>query len=155
MGYQSELVGTLPDLEAELRSVEEQVAELEARAQSLRQIVEGIKGLRGPAPASDPQLPGVVPDEGRNEPFYGTPAIRRILEAQPDRTWRVRDVYAALEERGWISPHAQHPKRGLEAAINRMYRTGEIHRVSPGRYRYVGKRPPTSGPAASNGHGEV
>ena len=66
----------------------------------------------------------------------GTPAIRRLLrESAGTRIWTARTLYQELEKRGWLSAEAQHPLRGVEAAINRMWKREEIERVGPGRYR--------------------
>jgi len=128
----------LKDLRADLRTELERKARTDARVAYLQQTIEGIEGLIGPEPERGPSLPGLAEEEPattNGQPPYGTQAIRMVLGESPGRTWKAKEIYGILEQRGWLSPSAQHPLRGVEAAINRMWRTKELARVSPGQYR--------------------
>jgi hypothetical protein len=68
----------------------------------------------------------------------GIAAVRAVLQEEPQREWRPRDVHGILRERGWVSG----AKSGValtESALNRLWRqTGEVERPQPGRYRWKG-----------------
>jgi hypothetical protein len=136
MNY-SDLRPHLKDLKADLRDELERKAKTDARVAFLQQTIDGIEGLIGPEPDRGPSLPGLAEEEpaSTNGQPYGTRAIRMVLAERPDRTWKAKDIHGVLEQRGWLSPNAQHTLRGVEAAINRMWRTDELERVGPGRYR--------------------
>jgi hypothetical protein len=80
----------------------------------------------------------------------GMEAVRRVMR-EVGGDLNAREVHAHLENRGWVSPEAKFPLRGTEAAINRLYRMGELERVSRGRYRY--KWPASQQLAVDNGSG--
>lgn len=74
-------------------------------------------------------------DAGSEAGPRGTEAVRRIMADGSVRG--IREIYAALKERGWINPDALHPVKATETAINRLYKAGELERVSRGKYRYA------------------
>ena len=80
-----------------------------------------------------PEPARVGSDNG--EMLRGIAAVRTVMQENPERVWKAREVHDVLEQRGWISPGAQHPMRGTEAAINRLIKRGELDRIRPGRYR--------------------
>ena len=88
---------------------------------------------RGPAPRAD--------DDGEGPPT-GTRAVRRVLAEHPERQWSAKAIFEILEERGWLSPSARRPRRGVEAVLLRLYETGEVERVRPGRYVWQGEVEP-------------
>jgi len=64
----------------------------------------------------------------------GVGAIRALVSEEPTRVWNARDIQTCLEQRGWVSSGAQHRRQGIEAAISRLVRGGELQRVARGRY---------------------
>ena len=64
----------------------------------------------------------------------GVAAIRALVLVEPERVWSAGDIQACLEERGWVSDGAKHRRQGIEAAISRLVRAGELQRVARGRY---------------------
>ncbi|MFN8224593.1 MAG: hypothetical protein U0R50_15245 [Gaiellales bacterium] len=66
---------------------------------------------------------------------HGISAIREVIAEEPERVWTAADVHARLQERGWISPTARYTRQGIEAAISRLVRAGELDRIARGRYR--------------------
>lgn len=123
------LTTQLPALEAELVEWRRREQEAGSRADNLERIIEGIKGL---APEAVIETP---PASENGTSLRGIAAIRAVVSEHPERIWTARDVHNVLEQREWLSPHAQHPLRGTEAAINRLITRGELERLRPGRYK--------------------
>jgi hypothetical protein len=66
----------------------------------------------------------------------GIDAVRALLQEEPDREWRPREVHQILRDRGWISG-AKSGAAITESALNRLWRrTDEVERTRPGRYRW-------------------
>lgn len=108
--------------EAEARSEAEKLeAKLQRRAARL--------GVDLPAAATAPRV------SPASAPPSGIAAIRLVIADEPSRVWSAADIQACLEARGWISTTAVHRRQGIEAAISRLVRGGELHRVARGRYR--------------------
>jgi hypothetical protein len=140
-----DLARELPALREEAKKWHKTADEARARAQGLDQIIRGIERATGLSAAS-PQRQQEAERESPPEPqdgaqpssdgaLVGIAAVRRVMMEQPDKIWRARDVHEELERRGWVSDRASHPLRGTEAAINRLWRRGQIERVRTGRYR--------------------
>ncbi len=128
----------LHELKLDLRAELARKAEIDTRVASLQSAIDGIEGLIGPQPDQGPQIPGMESRAKTNGKLVGTPAIRELMRESPaTEVWSPRALYKSLAQRSWLSEESQHPLRGVEAAINRMWKRGEIERVSPGRYRRV------------------
>jgi hypothetical protein len=125
----------LPDLKKDAAEWRRKEAEAGARAASIERIAEGIEALLGPLPSPGPRLPGLG-DPPENEKLVGVAAVRAVMGERPERIWRAAEIHKQLEARGWLTGDAKFPLRGTEAAINRLWRGGEIERVDKGRYRY-------------------
>jgi hypothetical protein len=134
-----ELAPHLDQLRADLRRELLRQEEVDARVAYLTKVIEGIEGLLGPEAPPGPELPGLTgePTQKNGAPptLVGTKAIRAIMKENP-HPWRPKEIYKLLARRGWLSPNARDPRRGVEAALNRMWRSGEIERLGPGRYQY-------------------
>lgn len=130
------LVEQLPTLRAEANRWREQEAESRRKAEGYEEIVRGVENLVGaPGAASTASSPKPeVVNNSEGSPT-GIAAVRRVILEQPERIWRARDLHSVLEQRQWISPGAQVPLRGTEAAINRLMHAGELERTQPGYYR--------------------
>jgi hypothetical protein len=78
-----------------------------------------------PAAESDRPAIGVV-----NPPMRGREAIRQIIKLSSNRVeWTIPDMLAALHQRNW--PANTH---SVQVALSRMFKDGELGRVSPGVY---------------------
>lgn len=132
------LTQQLPALRAESKRWREQEAEAARKAEGFEAIIRGVENVIG-APAAEAvasaSSPAEVVADSKGDGPRGIAAVRLIMLQHPDRIWKARDIHAQLEQRGWISPAAQHPQRGTEAAINRLWKRGEVDRVGAGRYR--------------------
>jgi hypothetical protein len=131
------LISQLPALEAEAAECRRQEQEAAARAEHLERIIEGIRGLTSTRADQRFSLFEAEAPMAENDgaSLRGIAAVRRVMLEHPDRVWKARDVHTQLEQRGWVSPDAQHPLRGTEAAINRLWKRGELDKVRTGRYR--------------------
>jgi hypothetical protein len=120
----------------ELRAIE---AEAVRWARVYEQAVASIEEIFGFSPdvgGARPDLdPGTVDGRSRR----GSAAVLAVM-TEYDQIWTAREVYEELDRRGWISPNVQHPLRGVEAAINRLWRAGKIERLGRGRYRALSPR---------------
>lgn len=131
------LVEQLPTIRAEAKRWREQEAEARRKAEGYEEIIRGLENVIGAPPvveASAPE-PEVVKDTNGTGSLRGIGAVRKVMLEHPERAWAARDIHTVMESRQWISPKAQHPLRGTEAAINRLMHRGEIEKVRPGRYR--------------------
>jgi hypothetical protein len=136
-----------PDLTSQLPEFERALAEHEARAQALRQIIDGIKALNGHAAGiTQPRFlkqNGTVfiaqapdPDGPR-----GREAVLRVMRERPDHLWKVIELKREILRRGW----APTPK-AVEANLKRMRQAGEL--ICP-RYGYYQLAPATPGHQAA------
>jgi hypothetical protein len=83
------------------------------------------------------QLDDATPDEARGdqETPTGMRAVRIVMAEDPERAWSPGSIFAVLGDRGWLSPNAREPRRGVESCLSRLFARGEIERLGPGRYR--------------------
>ena len=130
------LTQQLPHLRAEAKRLREEEAEAARKAEGYEAIIRGVESVIG-APAAEARTTAPASEAviANGEGPRGIAAVRLVMLEHPDRIWKARDIHAQLEQRGWISPGAQHPLRGTEAAVNRLWKRGEIDRVDAGRYR--------------------
>lgn len=63
-----------------------------------------------------------------------TAAILRIMGKEPMRVWAVRELYNALEDRGWL-PKAADPRKSLGATLSSMTSRGILDRIGRATYR--------------------
>jgi hypothetical protein len=115
----------LPWLRQQARASRAREAHEASRAQAFERLVETIELILG----IDSE-----PIEPTEKQLRGGEAALTVMREQ-DRQWTARQVHEELERRGWVSPDARHPLRGTEAAINRLWRAGEIEKLGRGRYR--------------------
>lgn len=110
-----------------------------ARAQSWEKSIRGVEELmrmHGLQVASDA---GEMSQEQALREMLNGPrpsigeAVLAVMRTQ-NQGWNARQVFVALERRGW-SPPVQHPLRGVEAAMNRLNRAGKVEKLGRGRYR--------------------
>lgn len=112
-------------------------AELTREADSLDKVIEGVRALGWDG--DDPEAKAAetaTSQDGNADPGAprGMEAVRRIM--REGGVWGGRDILDELVRRGWASPNAKFPIRATEAAINRLWKLGELEKVSRGRYRY-------------------
>lgn len=130
------LAQQLPHLRAEAKRWREQEVEAARKAEGYEAIIHGVENVIGAPPAvAGASAPEVVTELSGTPGHRGIGAVRRVMLEHPTRTWKAKEIHAELERRGWISPGAGHPLRGTEAAINRLWKRGELDRVDAGRYR--------------------
>jgi len=123
---------------AAIADFEAKAERLQAEANALRQIANGMRGLLGEPPAevssAGAQASGPPVDRTRPE---GMEAIRRIMK--DGGVWTSRQLLDEMKKRGWESKGSPNPIRPTEAAINRLWKVKrEIERVGRGEYRYIG-----------------
>jgi len=131
------LVQQLPNLRAEAKRWREQETEAARKAEGYEEIIRGVENVIGTPAAvavANAPVPEVAIEDGAPS-LRGIGAVRRAVLEHPGRIWKAKEIHAELERRGWISPGAGHPLRGTEAAINRLWKRGELDRVDAGRYR--------------------
>ncbi|MFY9489127.1 MAG: hypothetical protein WAP35_10610 [Solirubrobacterales bacterium] len=138
MEYQS-LRPHLHKLEADLVDALREKADVDARVENLQAAIHGIKGLLGeahnmPFPGQTVLDASPVPN---GIPRGRTDRVRAVIaESGEDRTWKARQVYDALVARGWEDHEGTDALRSVEAVVNRLWKRGELRRVSSGTYRY-------------------
>jgi chromosome segregation ATPase len=118
----------------ETNAVLEEIKKAQEEAEAQRDWLENIRDT-----ADDVLNPQAGTEGGRRSGrLRGIEAVRAVLEEEPDRVWRPKDVHAVLQDRGWLSG----AKSGIaltEGAINRLWKkTEEVERVAKGRYRWKG-----------------
>jgi succinoglycan biosynthesis transport protein ExoP len=115
------------------------------RPRYFERIFDGLERRREEAATvlapSAPAAANGSPPTASTGRLVGIAAVRAVMREQPDRAWNARDVHSVLEERRWLSPTAQRPLRGTEAAINRLMKRGELIKISPGRYKLADQAP--------------
>jgi hypothetical protein len=101
----------------------------------LREILGENDATLGQMPLSnpDPQPVSVNGDSPRGER-----AVLLVMSERRDGFWSPSEIHAELEDRGWISPEARHPKAGTEAALSRLVKKGTVSR-NAGVYQYLGE----------------
>ena len=132
------LAQQLPHLRAEATRWREQEAEAARKAEGYEAIIRGVESVIDAPPAVATAIapaPEIVAESNGTPGPRGIAAVRRVMLEHPARIWRAKEIHAELERNGWISAVAQHPLRGTEAAINRLWKRGEVDRVGAGRYR--------------------
>jgi hypothetical protein len=133
MDFQA-LTEQLPSLRAEAQRWRQEAAEATAKAENIEHIIRGIEGLTGELQPSGLTREAAQNGSARSDTggLRGIAAVRSVMRSDPSRVWRARDVHEIME----ISPGAQHPLRGTEAAINRLMHRGELVKLDAGRYRW-------------------
>ncbi len=129
------LISQLPSLRGEAARLREEEALARRRAENLERIIEGVEGLMDRTTVSAGSEVAPTETHTPGDGPRGIAAVRRVMLEHPARIWKAKEIHAELERQGWISPAAQHPLRGTEAAINRLWKRGEVDRVDAGRYR--------------------
>lgn len=62
-------------------------------------------------------------------------AVLQVLASDPMRAWGAKEIFEALQTRGWL-PDSQEPRKALGATLSRLTeRTKQIDRVGRGLYR--------------------
>ena len=113
-------------------------AEAAARAQMWADAIHGAEqllrmhGIQVAADAGEITQEQALRQMLQKQPSIGE-AVLGVMRTQ-NQGWTAREVFTALERRGWTPPVA-HPLRGVEAAINRLYRSGKVEKLGRGRYR--------------------
>lgn len=117
------------DIEAEIQSVEAQIAKLQKRRKGLDKMLEGrliLDELNEPVVAPDPNGGQLVQFQSRP---VGTPdAILRVMRTKPDYGWTLGDVYDELVVRNWHPVSAGDPRRTVGATMSRMAGRGQLLR---------------------------
>ncbi len=128
--------------EAELRDAQAELLTVRRRVDGLEMIVTGLRHLANleavaPDDGASTDLPSEIESDGPEAPRpKGSDAIRQLLAEQPEREWKIADVIAELERRGWMSTEAQHPQAATRAAMQRLVnRFYEVERTAHGTYR--------------------
>jgi len=134
---QIDLVSLIPEWLREAESFEAQSQVLEGKARALRQMVESVQVLNGDAGRlltfARPDQPIVVKRTNRFDPEdgpRGRDAVRLIVAERPG-LWKLRDIGAESERRGWPSS-----RQALSTAVQRLEQDGEAERISKGVYRF-------------------
>jgi hypothetical protein len=83
----------------------------------------------------------------RGDALRGQSAVAQVIASKPGHIWRPVEVHNELEERGWVSPKARHPRAATEAAIGRLVRNGTVEKITTGRYRWAGQQSKNGGDA--------
>jgi hypothetical protein len=81
----------------------------------------------------------------RGDALRGQSAVAQVIASKPGHIWRPVEVHNELEERGWVSPKARHPRAATEAAIGRLVRNGTVEKITTGRYRWAGQQSANGG----------
>lgn len=119
------------DIEAELQSVDAQLARLKKRRDGLDLMLKGRLLLDEAAElpvAPEPRTGGEVVQLVSPRPT-GTPdAILRVMRTKPDQGWTLGDVYDELVLRNWHPVSAGDPRRTVGATLSRMARTDKLLR---------------------------
>jgi hypothetical protein len=131
--YES-LRALLPSLKRDAAEWRQKQAEAGSRAMSLERAAKSIQELLGPDESPGTPFPDLEPQR-QNGRLLGVAAVRALLREDPDRVWGASEIHKQLEARGWLNEEAKHPQKGTEAAVNRLWRGGEVQRVDRGRYR--------------------
>lgn len=138
------------ELAAEVKSAERFLQTAETYLAWVRlsqQLVEQLQELDSDVVAETPKpggvtTGGIAPTEvvgtARNLGVHdGRPSLRRavlmVMQTDPDKVWRKREIYAALKERGWLG-RGQKPSAQLATRLSEMNERGEIVRVEYGYY---------------------
>jgi hypothetical protein len=111
---------------------EERAKEAAAAAKALQwersaQAAEDFLRMVG---ASVPESREAVSDEPVRR---GSDGVLTVMQ-ENERIWTAREVHEELKRRGWVNLDVQHPERGTEAAINRLWKAGKLAKISRGRY---------------------
>jgi hypothetical protein len=145
-----------------------------AWARMSEQLAEQLAALESGGVVSEPVTPGggraggIAPTEviGPTHDIgvrNGRPSLRRailmVMQTEPQRVWRKREIFAGLTERGWESK-GQKPTAQLATRLWEMVERGEVERVEYGLYALPGvvaKSAPVTGDesaTAQEGAGE-
>lgn len=129
-------------LPRKLEKLRQKAAEARDREAAARAEAEELeRRLHKRAAKAGIELGGAAPagKEGGRPPLRGVAAIRAVVDAEPERIWSAAAIQEKLEAKGWVSPDAVHRRQGIEAAISRLVRGGELRRVERGRYLLAGQ----------------
>jgi hypothetical protein len=103
----------------------------------------------------------VEPTRGIGLDRNGRPSLRRailmVMQTEPDKIWRKREIFAGLTERGWESK-GQKPTAQLATRLSEMVERGEVERVEYGLYALPGveaKSAPVTGDESATGKVET
>jgi hypothetical protein len=121
-------------LMAPLREVRgELLAELQRLETVRSQLEESLEHVEGILRAAEPELT----DNKLGRRLRGVAAVRAVLQEDPAREWRPRDLHAELGARGWQS-RTGGEAAVTQAALHRLLTRGEVDRTAPGLYRWKG-----------------
>lgn len=123
----SELLEKLRADAARNRRIEAEAHDEAERAERAIAALESVVGDSQDAQAEQTTLAAEIQTTNGDSP-RGEAAVRAVLEQEPRRGWMAIEVHRELEERGWISPTAKHPRAGTDAALNRLVRKGVARR---------------------------
>lgn len=139
------LQATLTELENELGKIEREIAYKIARADGLKQAVNGLRKLvdRGPMPMLDsPDLKNrtvegrgqdSAPPSGNGKVPGTTEAILTILrEAEEPIT--VEALRAEIDRRGWTNRKSQAPEKLIYETLRRLRLQARVERTERGTY---------------------
>ncbi len=125
----SELLEKLTADAARNRRIETEAHQEAERAERAIAALESVVGESTQAQAEQTTLETAAETQATNgDGPRGEAAVRAVLEQEPRRGWMAIDVHRELEERGWISPQAKHPRAGTDAALNRLVNKGVVRR---------------------------
>lgn len=129
-------------LEAKAAEYEQQATEYAAKADAIRLIIAGVRGLNGDAQsvltrrsfaAHSTAFETRRPDP--NGP-RGREAVLRVMNERPDHTWKVVEVKREMLKRGW----APSPK-AVEASIAALRDAGQLEPAGYGYYKIPAESP--------------
>lgn len=132
----SNLLESLPALQAQLEEAENEARDARVRADALRSIIEGIHALNGQAARVRLTVTAVsaheppTADAEATHPV-GREAVRAIVADRPG-IWTLSDLVDEHKRREWFTT-----RKSIEVAVQRLCRlNGEARRVRTGVYEF-------------------
>lgn len=165
-----------PELQEQLRRFQAELADAEIKArsasrrvESLRQVVEGLRGLMAPdeqthlffgsvretvrsmteniASINEAKIEPAKKEwpvaQNGEVPLRGRDAVRKVL-IDTRRAWKLPALAVEIQRRGFM-PDVASPRDAVAATTQRLVKDGEVERIGHGVYRYrLDKLPPAN-----------
>ena len=128
-------LGQLPqeEIEADLRRLEGERAELEAEIETRRLALALVNRRHPPSDVTPPTEAeqSVPPHPDRPMPSV---AVVELVANEPSRNWGFGEVMQELIRRGWATDSLSERRR-IQAAISRLLAKGQLVRLESGSYQ--------------------
>lgn len=134
------------EVESEIRSLEVQARELEAKIAARRTALDLKRGATSGASSRTAHRETESRVSERHEPQATnnqrhpglTDMVRRLIASEPERTWKPGDIRDSLLSGQAINGSKQELDQRIRTVLTKMYRRGELERPRTGAYRLSG-----------------